>query len=124
MFCLIVPCYEILLAPVSQYVNLTQNATFTCNATGYKVSYHWTIGRGSFPSKVIDINSNALVIADVRSSDKNEYCCHYTNIECTEQRCAELIVKGMYCSTSIVIADVTTLLVFYIFHIHIQDSQK
>ena len=101
MFCCIVPCFKILLAPLSQYVNLTHNATFTCNATGYKVSYHWTIGKGSFPNKVIDLNSNILVIPSVRSSDKNKYCCYYSNVECTRMRCANLIVEGTYIHTCI-----------------------
>ena len=65
--------------PSSQQINLTQNATFTCNATGHNVSYQWTIGSGSFPSKVTGINSNTLVIPDVRSSDDNTYTCVASN---------------------------------------------
>ena len=65
--------------PSSQSVNLIQTATFTCNATGYNVSYQWTIGSGSFPNKVTDINSNILVIPNVRSSDDNTYTCVASN---------------------------------------------
>ena len=65
--------------PSSLYTNLTQTATFTCSATGYNVNYQWTIGSGSFPSKVTDINSNILVIPDVRSSDNNRYTCVASN---------------------------------------------
>ena len=65
--------------PTPQHVNLTQTAIFTCNATGYNVSYQWTVGSGSFPSKVIGINSNTLVIPDVRSSDDNTYTCVASN---------------------------------------------
>ena len=65
--------------PLSQSVDLTQTATFTCNATGYDVSYQWTIGSGSFPNKVTDINSNILVIPNVRSSDDNTYTCVTSN---------------------------------------------
>ena len=65
--------------PSSQSVNLTQTATFTCNATGYNVTYQWTIGSGSFPNKVTDINSNTLVIPNVRSSDDNTYTCVASN---------------------------------------------
>ena len=61
--------------PSSQSVNLTQTPTFTCSATGNNVSYEWTIGSGSFPSKVTGINTNTLVIPDVRSSDDNTYTC-------------------------------------------------
>ncbi|XP_065903803.1 basement membrane-specific heparan sulfate proteoglycan core protein-like [Dysidea avara] len=63
----------------SQSVDLTQTATFTCSATGYNVSYKWTIGSGSFPSKVTGININTLVIPDVRSSDDNTYTCMASN---------------------------------------------
>ena len=65
--------------PSSQSVDLTQTATFTCSATGYNVSYNWTIGSGSFPSKVTGINTNTLVIPDVRSSDDNTYTCVASN---------------------------------------------
>ena len=65
--------------PSPQSVNLTQTATFTCFATGYDVQYEWTIGSGSFPSKVTGINTNTLVIPDVRSSDDNTYGCVVSN---------------------------------------------
>ena len=65
--------------PSSQSVDLTQTVTFTCNATGYNVSYQWTIGSGSFPNKVTGINSNTLVIPNVRSSDDNTYTCVASN---------------------------------------------
>ena len=61
--------------PSSQSADLTQTATFACSATGYNVSYKWTIGSGSFPSKVTGINTNTLVIPYVRSSDDNTYTC-------------------------------------------------
>ena len=65
--------------PSPQSVDLTQTATFTCSATGYDVSYEWTIGSGSFPNKVTGINTNTLVIPDVRSSDNNTYTCVASN---------------------------------------------
>ncbi|XP_065904547.1 basement membrane-specific heparan sulfate proteoglycan core protein-like isoform X10 [Dysidea avara] len=65
--------------PSPQSVDLTQTATFTCSATGDDVKYHWTIGSGSFPSKVTGINTNTLVIPDVRSSDDNTYSCTISN---------------------------------------------
>ena len=72
--------YPVLVShPTPQHVNLTQTATFTCNATGYNVSYQWIIGSGSFPSKVTGINSSTLVIPDVRSSDDNTYTCVASN---------------------------------------------
>ena len=65
--------------PSSQAVNLTQAATFTCSAAGYNVQYQWTIGSGSFPSKGTGINTNTLVIPDVKSSDDNTYTCTISN---------------------------------------------
>ena len=83
--------------PSSQYINLTQTATFTCNATGYNVSYQWTIGSGSFPHKVAGINSNTLVIPSVRSSDDNTYTCVASNHGgSVSSRAAKLIVTGQY----------------------------
>ena len=67
------------IPPSTQIVELTQTATFTCSATGHNVSYKWTIGSGSFPSKVTGINTNTLVIPDVRSTDVNNYCCTISN---------------------------------------------
>jgi len=65
--------------PSSQGVDLTKTATFTFTATGDSVNYDWKIGLGSFPSKVTGINTNTLVITDVRSSDDNTYCCAISN---------------------------------------------
>ena len=65
--------------PSPQSVDLTQTATFTCSVTGNDVKYQWTIGSGSFPSKVTSINTNTLVIPDVRSSDGNTYSCTICN---------------------------------------------
>ena len=63
----------------SQTVSLSQTATFTCSATGYNLNYQWMIGSGSFPSKVTGINTNTLVIPDVRLSDGNTYTCTISN---------------------------------------------
>ena len=82
--------------PSSHYTSLTQTATFTCNATGYNVSYQWTIGSGSFPSKVTGISSNTLVIPDVRSSDDNTYTCMASNQRgSVSSRAAKLTVTGI-----------------------------
>ena len=69
----------IITHPSSQSADLTQTVTFICNATGYNVSYQWTIGSGSFPNKLTGINSNTLVIPIVRSSDDNAYTCVASN---------------------------------------------
>ena len=93
----VVPSPVLVSHPSSQYINLTQTATFTCNATGYNVSYQWTIGSGSFPSKVIGINSNTLVIPDVRSSDNNTYTCVASNQGgSVSSNAAKLIVTGTF----------------------------
>ena len=76
MFCIgFILALMLVTYPTPQHVNLTQTAIFTCNATGYNVSYQWTIGSGLFPNKVIGINSTTLVIPDVRSYDDNTYTC-------------------------------------------------
>ena len=81
--------------PSSQTINLTQTATFTCNATGYISSYQWTIQSGSFPGKVTGINSNTLVIPNVRSSDANTYTCVASNQAGMVSSRAKLTVAGM-----------------------------
>ena len=87
---------NIIIEPMSQNINLTQVADFTCYATGYKVQYHWMIGSGSFPSKVTGIYSNTLVIPDVKSSDDNTYTCIATNTGgSTASNMARLMVTGM-----------------------------
>ena len=81
----------------SQIFYLDQTATFTCSATGYNVQYQWTIGSGSFPSKVTGINTNTLVIPDVRSSDDNTYFCTISNDGgSVTSDPAKLTVTGMY----------------------------
>ena len=83
--------------PPSQYINLTQTATFTCSATGYNVNYKWRIGSGSFSDKVTGINSNTLVIPDVKSSDTNTYTCVASNQGgSVSSNTARLMVTGMY----------------------------
>ena len=82
--------------PSSQSVDLTQTASFTCSATGYNVSYKWTIGSGSFSSKVTGINTNTLVIPDMRSSDDNTYTCVASNQGgSVSSNGAKLTVTGM-----------------------------
>ena len=83
--------------PESQSVDLTQNATFKCNATGYCIHYQWIINSGSFPTKVIGIFSDTLTIPDVRSSDDKNYTCTASN---KKRRVlsnpARLTITGMY----------------------------
>ena len=81
--------------PSSRSVDLTQTSTFTCNATGYNVSYQWTVGSGSFPNKVTGINNNTLVIPNVTSSDDNTYTCVASNEGGNvSSNAARLIVTG------------------------------
>ena len=81
--------------PSPQSVDLTQTATFTCSATGDDVKYQWTIGSGSFPSKVTGINTNTLVIPDVRSCDGNIYSCTIDNDGgCVTSDSVQLTVTG------------------------------
>ena len=68
-----------IIQPASQTTDLMQTAKIVCLAAGYNLKYQWTIGSGSFPSKVSGINTNTLVIPDVRSSDDNTYTCTVSN---------------------------------------------
>ena len=88
---------SITVHPSSQSADLTQTATFTCSATGYNVSYQWTIGSGSFPNdRVTGINTNNLTITDVRSSDDNTYTCVVSNRGgSVSSNAAQLTVTGM-----------------------------
>ena len=82
--------------PTPQTVDLAQTATFKCHAVGYNVKYKWNSGNGSFPCKVTSINTNALEIPDVRSSDDNTYYCTISNDGGTIRSIeAKLTVIGM-----------------------------
>ena len=83
------------LQPSSLSVDLAQTATLTCSATGYNVSFQWTIGSGVFPNKVTGINSTTLVVPDVRSSDDNTYTCLVINKGGSIRNSAQLTVTGM-----------------------------
>ena len=81
--------------PPSYSVNVTETANITCSAIGYNVSYHWIIESGSFPSKVIDTDSNILVIPNVTSSDANAYTCVVTTQRgCVSSNTTQLTVTG------------------------------
>ena len=85
----------IVLHPYSQSVNLNQTAIFTCNATGYNISYQWITGSGSFPNKVTNTSSNTLIIPNVRSTDANTYTCVVSNkLGRVTSKTAILIVTG------------------------------
>ena len=43
------------------------------------MNYRWTIGSGSFPSKVIGICTDTLEIPNVWLSDENTYTCTISN---------------------------------------------
>ena len=86
---------KLTIQPSSQQVNIGQNATFSCQAVGYKIRYQWTIGSGSFPSKVTGITTNTLMIPDVILSDGNTYTCTVSNGKGTvSSNPAELTIKG------------------------------
>ena len=89
-YCIIVDYYDVYVFhivnppeisehPSGQNVHLTECAKMSCSATGDNVNYQWMIGSGSFPIKVTGINTNTLVIPDVRSSDDNTYACTVSN---------------------------------------------
>ena len=106
------PRYVIRPSPKS--VDLTQTATFTCSATGYNVQYEWRIGSGSFPSKVTGINTNTLVIPDVRSSDDNTYRCVIGNEGgSVSSNTVRLTVTGM--TMMMLLGSVTVVLVVQVY---------
>ena len=80
---------------LNQDLDISQTATFKCNATGYNISYYWTIGSGSFPSKVTGINSNTLIIPHLTSSDNNLYTCEASNLGGQVNRSKQLAVTGI-----------------------------
>jgi len=81
--------------PPLQSVNPNKTATFTCTPTGDSVNHGWKIELGSFPSKVTGMNTNTLVIPDVRSSDDNTYSCTISNDEgSVASHSAQLTVNG------------------------------
>ena len=81
--------------PVSlQKIDLSKDVTVTCPVTG-GYSYQWTTESGSFPSKVTGINTNTLVIPDVRSSDDNTYTCVASNEGGSVFAVTQLTVTGM-----------------------------
>ena len=82
--------------PPSYHVSLTETASITCSASEYNVSYQWIIESGSFPSKVIGIYNNTLVIPNVTSSDENTYTCMVTTQKgCVSSSTTQLITSGM-----------------------------
>ena len=81
---------------MSPAINLAENISLQCTAIGYEVtSYMWIIGSGSFPNKVTGINSNTLVIPNVRSSDDNTYTCVASNVGGSGNNTTRLTVTGM-----------------------------
>ena len=99
LFSLLVEPPLLTASPLSQSVKLTQTAIFTCNATGYNISYWWTVESGSLPNKIFDtVNTNTLVIPDVRASDFNTYICKVSNEGGTTiSESASLTVVGNIC---------------------------
>ena len=82
--------------PPSYSVNLTETASVTCSANGHNVSYQWIIESGLFPSKVIGVDNNTLVIPNVTSLDENTYTCMVTTEQgCVSSNTTQLIVTGM-----------------------------
>ena len=96
-------CMKILLVnpPIIAYItpnqilDVLQTARVGCIATGYEVSYYWTIGLGSFPGKVTGINSSVLIIPYLRLSDDNTYTCVASNSGGKVNRTSRITVTGM-----------------------------
>ena len=91
------PPENITINPSPLFVALLNDARLTCLAMGYKVRYDWTVepGYGSFPYKVTGINTNELVIPEVKSSDEKVYLCTAYNQGGSITTRVRLIVTGM-----------------------------
>ena len=82
--------------PPLYHISLADTASITCSASEYDVSYQWVIESGSFPSKVIGIYNNTLVIPNVTSSDEKTYTCKVTTQKgCVSSNTTKLITSGM-----------------------------
>ena len=93
----VIPPQQIHIFPIFANIYLAQIAKFCCSATGYNLSYQWTVEKGFFPNKVTGINSNTLVIPDVELSDDNNYTCMAFNEGGSlSSNIAQLKVIGMY----------------------------
>ena len=79
----------------SVQVKLKENAKLTCKATGDNIDFKWTIGSGTFPDKVTGVNSDTLMIPDVKSSDKNTYTCVASNEGGSDSSDVTLTVTGI-----------------------------
>ena len=80
---------------LSENLDILQQAVLTCNATGYGISYDWTIGSGQFPSKVIGVNTATLIVPDLRSTDSNVYTCEASNLKGSVNSSILLAVTGI-----------------------------
>ena len=92
----VIPPQQINIVPAFANIYLAQTATFSCSATGYNISYEWTIKMRSSPHKVTGINSNTLVIPNVGLSDDNTYTCVASNKGGKVSNAARLTVIGMH----------------------------
>ena len=81
---------------LNQGLDILQTAEFICSAAGYDVSYRWMVDSGSIPSKAFGINSNILIVPDLRSSDSNLYICEASNLAGNVNSSKQLMVTGMY----------------------------
>ena len=95
LYCIVYPPALVDLS-LSQNLDILQTAVLTCNATGYGISYDWTVGSGQLPSKAIGVNRNTLIVPDLRSSDSNWYICEVSNLAGKVNTRKQLMVTGTY----------------------------
>ena len=85
-----------IMNPKVVHVDLEENVTLTCNATGDNIKYEWKNGSGSFDDgKVSGVNTNSLVITRIRLSDNSTYICMASNKRENVSSNITLIVTGM-----------------------------
>ena len=80
---------------LSENLDILQTAVLTCNATGYGISYDWTVGSGQLPSKAIGVNTDTLIVPDLRSTDSNVYTCEASNLIGSVNSSIPLTVTGI-----------------------------
>ena len=94
LYCIVYPPVMVDLS-LGQNLDILQTAVLSCNATGYGISYDWTVGSGQLPSKAIGVNTDTLIVPNLRSMDSNVYTCEASNLIGSVNSSISLTVTGI-----------------------------